>query len=83
MRPASLPGRLREQGAYLPGSEYILMTLTDMEDPGLMVFPHPPAGGGLEGFDGAAPAFRLRGGPSPGPCKTCRGEPGCPGEALR
>lgn len=45
---------LREQGAYLPGSEYILMTLTDMADPGLTVFPTHRLVRGLPSFDSAA-----------------------------
>lgn len=45
---------LREQGAYLPGADYILMTLTDMEDPGLTVFPTHRLVRGLESFDEAA-----------------------------
>ena len=45
---------LREQGAYLPGSEYILMTLTDMEDPGLTVFPTHRLVRGVEGFEESA-----------------------------
>lgn len=44
---------LRQQGAYLPGSEYILMTLTDMEDPGLTVFPTHRLVRGLPSFDSA------------------------------
>ncbi len=45
---------LREQGAYCPGSEYILMTLTDMADPGLTVFPTHRLVRGLETFDPGA-----------------------------
>ena len=43
---------LREQGAYLPGSQYILMCLTDMADPGLTVFPTHRLLSGLPSFDG-------------------------------
>ena len=39
---------LARQGAYLPGSQYILMTLTDMADPGLTVFPTHRLVRGLE-----------------------------------
>ena len=42
---------IREKGEYLPGSEYILMTLTDMADPGLVVFPTHRLVRALEGFD--------------------------------
>ena len=45
---------LEEQGTYLPGASYTLMTLTDMADPGLTVFPTHRLVRGLEGFDGAA-----------------------------
>ena len=45
---------LREAGVYAPGSEYILMTLTDMGDPGLTVFPTHRLVRGLDSFDGAA-----------------------------
>ena len=45
---------LREQGSYCPGSEYILMTLTDMADPGLTVFPTHRLVRGLETFDPGA-----------------------------
>ena len=45
---------LAQQGAYLPGSQYILMTLTDMADPGLTVFPTHRLVRGLESFDSAA-----------------------------
>ena len=45
---------LARQGAYLPGSQYILMTLTDMADPGLTVFPTHRLVRGLESFDSAA-----------------------------
>ncbi len=45
---------LREQGAYLPGSQYIMMTLTDMADPGLTVFPTHRLVRGLGHFDSAA-----------------------------
>lgn len=41
---------LREQGVYSPGSEYILMTLTDMADPGLTVFPTHRLVRGLDHF---------------------------------
>ena len=42
---------LRQQGAYLPGADYILMCLTPLEDPGLTVFPTHRLVRGLEGFD--------------------------------
>ena len=45
---------LAEQGTYLPGAGYVMMTLTDMEDPGLTVFPTHRLVRGLEGFDAAA-----------------------------
>ena len=45
---------LARQGAYLPGSQYILMTLTDMADPGLTVFPTHRLFRWLENFDSAA-----------------------------
>ena len=45
---------MARQGAYLPGSQYILMTLTDMADPGLTVFPTHRLVRGLESFDSAA-----------------------------
>lgn len=61
---------LREQGAYLPGSEYILMTLTDMEDPGLTVFPTHRLVRGLEGFDEAALLSACQEDFSLAPCKT-------------
>lgn len=61
---------LREQGAYLPGSEYILMTLTDMEDPGLTVFPTHRLVRGLEGFDEAALLAACQEDFSLAPCKT-------------
>ena len=37
---------LARQGAYLPGSQYILMTLTGHGRPGPYGIPHPPAGAG-------------------------------------
>lgn len=61
---------LREQGAYLPGADYILMTLTDMEDPGLTVFPTHRLVRGLEGFDGAALLSACQEDFSLAPCKT-------------
>ena len=45
---------LREQGTYLPGADYVMMTLTDMEDPGLTVFPTHRLVRGLPTFDSAA-----------------------------
>ena len=45
---------LREQGAYLPGASYTLMTLTDMADPGLTVFPTHRLVRGVEGFEESA-----------------------------
>ena len=44
---------LRQQGAYLPAADTILMTLTDMEDPGLTVFPTHRLVRGLPAFDSA------------------------------
>lgn len=61
---------LREQGAYLPGADYILMTLTDMEDPGLTVFPTHRLVRGLEGFDEAALLSACQEDFSLAPCKT-------------
>lgn len=46
--------RLREQSVYMPGADYVMMMLVDMEDPGLVVFPTHRVIHGLEGFDPAA-----------------------------
>lgn len=43
---------IREQGGYLPGSEFVMMMLADMEDPGLTVFPTHRLLRGLEDFNG-------------------------------
>ena len=45
---------LEEQGTYLPGASYTLMTLTDMADPGLTVFPTHRLVRGVEGFEESA-----------------------------
>ena len=45
---------LQAQGAYLPGADFIMMTLTDMADSGLVVFPTHRLVRGLDGFDSAA-----------------------------
>ena len=42
----------RENNIYSPGSDYIMMFLADMTDPGLVVFPTHRLVRGLEGFDG-------------------------------
>lgn len=45
---------LREQDAWCPGSDYVMMMLADMADPGLVVFPTHRLVRGLAGFDSAA-----------------------------
>ena len=42
---------LRQQGVYCPGADCVMMTLTDMEDPGLTVFPTHRLVRGLANFD--------------------------------
>lgn len=43
---------LKEQGASCPGAEFIMMTLADMSDEGLVVFPTHRLVRGLENVDG-------------------------------
>lgn len=43
---------LREQDAYCPEADYVMMMLVDMGDPGLVVFPTHRLVRGLEGFSG-------------------------------
>lgn len=45
---------LREQGAWRPGADFVMMMLADMADPGLVVFPTHRLVRGLEQFDGTA-----------------------------
>lgn len=42
---------LQEQGRYCPGADFVMMTLADMSDEGLVVFPTHRLVRGLEGFD--------------------------------
>lgn len=45
---------LREQGAWQPGADFVMMMLADMADPGLVVFPTHRLVRGLEQFDSAS-----------------------------